>query len=99
MWLMKTLLTSGCTNQRGAGQRLKNYLYKIIVSLCSHACQAQHQYDFFPVYIACAHQSTYPHKCLQLNLHVQYHQHQDIHADVFDHSSHARFLPGTSHSH
>ncbi|WP_207911597.1 hypothetical protein, partial [Enterobacter hormaechei] len=23
MWLMKTLLTSGCTNQRGAGQ--KNY--------------------------------------------------------------------------
>ncbi|MEL3292378.1 hypothetical protein R9O40_07360, partial [Escherichia coli] len=21
MWLMKTLLTSGCTNQRGAGQR------------------------------------------------------------------------------
>ncbi|WP_316992828.1 hypothetical protein, partial [Enterobacter asburiae] len=24
MWLMKTLLTSGCTNQRGAGQ----YYYK-----------------------------------------------------------------------
>ncbi|MES0717062.1 hypothetical protein ABUJ46_16205, partial [Enterobacter hormaechei] len=23
MWLMKTLLTSGCTNQRGAGQLLK----------------------------------------------------------------------------
>ncbi|WP_445445280.1 IS3 family transposase, partial [Citrobacter freundii] len=23
MWLMKTLLTSGCTNQRGAGQRRK----------------------------------------------------------------------------
>ncbi|PPS48710.1 hypothetical protein BWR12_22460, partial [Citrobacter braakii] len=22
MWLMKTLLTSGCTNQRGAGQEL-----------------------------------------------------------------------------
>uniref|UniRef100_UPI003D6E786D hypothetical protein n=1 Tax=Enterobacter hormaechei TaxID=158836 RepID=UPI003D6E786D len=22
MWLMKTLLTSGCTNQRGAGQHL-----------------------------------------------------------------------------
>ncbi|WP_438404531.1 hypothetical protein, partial [Citrobacter freundii] len=22
MWLMKTLLTSGCTNQRGAGHRL-----------------------------------------------------------------------------
>ncbi|MBY7156822.1 hypothetical protein, partial [Enterobacter hormaechei] len=21
MWLMKTLLTSGCTNQRGAGQK------------------------------------------------------------------------------
>ncbi|MCV2774607.1 hypothetical protein KVN01_23985, partial [Enterobacter hormaechei] len=26
MWLMKTLLTSGCTNQRGAGQLL-NCLY------------------------------------------------------------------------
>ncbi|MDU7343764.1 hypothetical protein, partial [Enterobacter sp.] len=24
MWLMKTLLTSGCTNQRGAGQKLIN---------------------------------------------------------------------------
>ncbi|WP_204375979.1 hypothetical protein, partial [Enterobacter sp. 50793107] len=24
MWLMKTLLTSGCTNQRGAGQ--ENYI-------------------------------------------------------------------------
>lgn len=23
MWLMKTLLTSGCTNQRGAGQVLR----------------------------------------------------------------------------
>ncbi|MGZ0495943.1 hypothetical protein ACTM4W_26330, partial [Citrobacter freundii] len=23
MWLMKTLLTSGCTNQRGAGQKRK----------------------------------------------------------------------------
>ncbi|QCC92498.1 hypothetical protein E7735_16790 [Enterobacter cloacae] len=23
MWLMKTLLTSGCTNQRGAGQRYR----------------------------------------------------------------------------
>ncbi|WP_213158679.1 hypothetical protein, partial [Escherichia coli] len=27
MWLMKTLLTSGCTNQRGAGQHSLN---------CSH---------------------------------------------------------------
>ncbi|WP_237767269.1 hypothetical protein, partial [Enterobacter hormaechei] len=27
MWLMKTLLTSGCTNQRGAGQ--KNYLSEL----------------------------------------------------------------------
>ena len=26
MWLMKTLLTSGCTNQRGAGQKLKERL-------------------------------------------------------------------------
>ncbi|ROW58554.1 hypothetical protein C3444_26215, partial [Escherichia coli] len=25
MWLMKTLLTSGCTNQRGAGQHLRSY--------------------------------------------------------------------------
>ncbi|WP_206158144.1 hypothetical protein, partial [Citrobacter freundii] len=24
MWLMKTLLTSGCTNQRGAGHELSN---------------------------------------------------------------------------
>ncbi|EFE7635410.1 hypothetical protein F9S56_14065, partial [Escherichia coli] len=24
MWLMKTLLTSGCTNQRGAGQWLSS---------------------------------------------------------------------------
>ncbi|MFL9616182.1 hypothetical protein, partial [Klebsiella pneumoniae] len=29
MWLMKTLLTSGCTNQRGAGQ----YSYSISFSL------------------------------------------------------------------
>ncbi|MES3687997.1 hypothetical protein, partial [Enterobacter cloacae] len=27
MWLMKTLLTSGCTNQRGAGQA--NYNQKV----------------------------------------------------------------------
>ncbi|WP_250908135.1 hypothetical protein [Escherichia coli] len=27
MWLMKTLLTSGCTNQRGAGQKIaKDFL-------------------------------------------------------------------------
>ncbi|WP_391486626.1 hypothetical protein, partial [Atlantibacter hermannii] len=25
MWLMKTLLTSGCTNQRGAGQLLLSW--------------------------------------------------------------------------
>ncbi|MCV2767569.1 hypothetical protein KVN90_12100, partial [Enterobacter hormaechei] len=24
MWLMKTLLTSGCTNQRGAGHKIIN---------------------------------------------------------------------------
>ncbi|MCU3472223.1 hypothetical protein N8Y79_17430, partial [Enterobacter hormaechei subsp. steigerwaltii] len=29
MWLMKTLLTSGCTNQRGAGQRIINSLFKL----------------------------------------------------------------------
>ncbi|AVE51431.1 hypothetical protein AM354_18415 [Serratia marcescens] len=28
MWLMKTLLTSGCTNQRGAGQCL--YKFKVV---------------------------------------------------------------------
>ncbi|MGX3761708.1 hypothetical protein ACWJPR_02445, partial [Klebsiella pneumoniae] len=28
MWLMKTLLTSGCTNQRGAGQNMSiDYKY------------------------------------------------------------------------
>ncbi|RLL08903.1 hypothetical protein D9K77_27765, partial [Klebsiella pneumoniae] len=26
MWLMKTLLTSGCTNQRGAGQLQSRHL-------------------------------------------------------------------------
>lgn len=31
MWLMKTLLTSGCTNQRGAGQ-LANALYDVAYS-------------------------------------------------------------------
>ncbi|QEO00573.1 tyrosine-type recombinase/integrase [Enterobacter kobei] len=29
MWLMKTLLTSGCTNQRGAGQSI-NKLIKLL---------------------------------------------------------------------
>ncbi|MCU3472864.1 hypothetical protein N8Y79_20685, partial [Enterobacter hormaechei subsp. steigerwaltii] len=29
MWLMKTLLTSGCTNQRGAGQKCKTCRSKI----------------------------------------------------------------------
>lgn len=27
MWLMKTLLTSRCINQRGAGQRIKNEMF------------------------------------------------------------------------
>ncbi|MCR4250028.1 hypothetical protein NUU24_13220, partial [Escherichia coli] len=36
MWLMKTLLTSGCTNQRGAGHRmaeekLSSYYRKSII--------------------------------------------------------------------
>ena len=31
MWLMKTLLTSGCTNQRGAGHTLCTYLGSIII--------------------------------------------------------------------
>ena len=26
MWLMKTLLTSGCTNQRGAGHVVETYM-------------------------------------------------------------------------
>ncbi|VUS73333.1 hypothetical protein SB6421_03245 [Klebsiella huaxiensis] len=29
MWLMKTLLTSGCTNQRGAGHSYCTYLFII----------------------------------------------------------------------
>ncbi|MCU2524881.1 hypothetical protein N8S40_19905, partial [Enterobacter hormaechei subsp. steigerwaltii] len=29
MWLMKTLLTSGCTNQRGAGQWLSGNLINL----------------------------------------------------------------------
>lgn len=29
MWLMKTLLTSGCTNQRGAGQKLAESYNKL----------------------------------------------------------------------
>lgn len=29
MWLMKTLLTSGCTNQRGAGHRI--YLETVLI--------------------------------------------------------------------
>ncbi|TBV83895.1 hypothetical protein, partial [Enterobacter hormaechei] len=36
MWLMKTLLTSGCTNQRGAGQHiLGKILTATIVSVSS----------------------------------------------------------------
>ncbi|EBG6976219.1 hypothetical protein FJB96_24475 [Salmonella enterica subsp. enterica] len=30
MWLMKTLLTSGCTNQRGAGHNVWCYINHII---------------------------------------------------------------------
>ncbi|TGG77042.1 hypothetical protein, partial [Escherichia coli] len=30
MWLMKTLLTSGCTNQRGAGQEQRRFLLTLI---------------------------------------------------------------------
>ncbi|MDX7506432.1 hypothetical protein SJ593_26770, partial [Citrobacter freundii] len=33
MWLMKTLLTSGCTNQRGAGQPT---FYPLIASIQKH---------------------------------------------------------------
>ncbi|WP_206158115.1 hypothetical protein, partial [Citrobacter freundii] len=29
MWLMKTLLTSGCTNQRGAGQEQSGFIFFI----------------------------------------------------------------------
>ncbi|TYR67425.1 hypothetical protein FYK33_30515, partial [Klebsiella pneumoniae] len=32
MWLMKTLLTSGCTNQRGAGQRRLMLIQKVCFS-------------------------------------------------------------------
>ncbi|TCZ39569.1 hypothetical protein CA254_18170, partial [Enterobacter hormaechei] len=39
MWLMKTLLTSGCTNQRGAGHtsfniRRNYFIVTINISLC-----------------------------------------------------------------
>ncbi|MFZ8596037.1 hypothetical protein ACO1ZJ_02060, partial [Klebsiella pneumoniae] len=33
MWLMKTLLTSGCTNQRGAGQ-YNNYDDTLLANFC-----------------------------------------------------------------
>ncbi|MCK7190171.1 hypothetical protein L8O87_20835, partial [Enterobacter kobei] len=34
MWLMKTLLTSGCTNQRGAGQvRLNPLMEELLAGL------------------------------------------------------------------
>ncbi|WP_237768416.1 family 1 glycosylhydrolase, partial [Enterobacter hormaechei] len=39
MWLMKTLLTSGCTNQRGAGQ-----LHKGISEGCN--CLGYHMWTF-----------------------------------------------------
>ncbi|MFO4090069.1 hypothetical protein, partial [Enterobacter asburiae] len=42
MWLMKTLLTSGCTNQRGAGQinlTCDFYIYRVPISRsCNIAC-------------------------------------------------------------
>ncbi|MGI6905148.1 hypothetical protein ACRCLY_20285, partial [Leclercia adecarboxylata] len=31
MWLMKTLLTSGCTNQRGAGQMGVSYFWQLVI--------------------------------------------------------------------
>ncbi|WP_218190808.1 hypothetical protein, partial [Klebsiella variicola] len=39
MWLMKTLLTSGCTNQRGAGQTLFNstWLLQALLMMASFA--------------------------------------------------------------
>ncbi|OEH06327.1 hypothetical protein AN674_0225805, partial [Enterobacter kobei] len=30
MWLMKTLLTSGCTNQRGAGQPVESGCIRVV---------------------------------------------------------------------
>ena len=33
MWLMKTLLTSGCTNQRGAGQHMGVHLGYVLFGL------------------------------------------------------------------
>ncbi|MFK9871637.1 hypothetical protein ACJEQE_24430, partial [Klebsiella pneumoniae] len=40
MWLMKTLLTSGCTNQRGAGQdyqnKQANQLFLVFVHLIDY---------------------------------------------------------------
>ncbi|EFN8683906.1 TPA: hypothetical protein HH731_002589 [Escherichia coli] len=34
MWLMKTLLTSGCTNQRGAGHFLQRYVIDLVSPFC-----------------------------------------------------------------
>ncbi|KAA1860541.1 hypothetical protein EA184_23020, partial [Escherichia coli] len=37
MWLMKTLLTSGCTNQRGAGHKL---IVDITIKRCLILCNS-----------------------------------------------------------
>ncbi|MFP2530569.1 hypothetical protein ACLEVW_16725, partial [Escherichia coli] len=34
MWLMKTLLTSGCTNQRGAGQAMQTLMGSGVLARC-----------------------------------------------------------------
>ncbi|TAI20355.1 hypothetical protein EYD20_27690, partial [Klebsiella pneumoniae] len=47
MWLMKTLLTSGCTNQRGAGQHTK--IKKSFEYL--HSCWAKCKHTYKTHYI------------------------------------------------
>ncbi|OZP67476.1 hypothetical protein CIG53_14770, partial [Enterobacter asburiae] len=52
MWLMKTLLTSGCTNQRGAGHMM-SILSKVL-------CGYKH-------YRTAIYPQLYPHQLVDLN--------------------------------
>ncbi|MFU1625777.1 hypothetical protein ACM2VE_13535, partial [Escherichia coli] len=46
MWLMKTLLTSGCTNQRGAGQDSTDSAFSVSETADTPlSTQRSHQYN------------------------------------------------------
>ncbi|WP_218781695.1 hypothetical protein, partial [Klebsiella pneumoniae] len=47
MWLMKTLLTSGCTNQRGAG-----HLRYLRVHFCEKLILIRHSVVLFGVFLS-----------------------------------------------